>query len=134
MGIEVTVQDEDLGELEARLSGLTLQQVTELGAPEIRELVRAEFYAGADPFDQTWTPLATGAAAHLIESSSMVDAVQVAGVADGFEYSDDCKLFFHQTGSGHVPARPVLPLDGEIPDTWDRVLADAVAELLGGQP
>lgn len=126
-----------------------------LAAPDLREtefvlleLTRERFRTQSAPDGSPWKSLspktlesrrrrgldgvqalfATGALFASIEAviSPLSVTIEIGGTGQGGADS----VAFHQFGDG-VPARPILPLDGQIPERWLGLLADPVADQFG---
>ena len=131
MGIDVTVDDRDLQELESKLVATSAAYAYQRAAPEIERLVVEQFWAGTDPFGNPWAPLRkTGSASHLIETGRLVSSVSITGIPDGFAFSMDGVGGYHQSGTSKMVARPILPLAGVYSESWDAAVADAVLDML----
>jgi hypothetical protein len=132
VGIECSAQYDDLGTLETALSGLDIERVCAGAAPEIERLITEQFWAGTDPFGATWAPLARGGASHLIDTGALLSSIHLTGQPDGLGFEMDHYGGYHQTGTPRMPARPVLPLGGDYPNSWDAEIGAVVERLLGG--
>ena len=125
----------DLADNLNRLAGIP-SQATRDAARGIKRAIDDEFRAGLDPYGKPWTPLQEstiqkkGSSAILIETEAMRKGIKVRPMPGaGIAITSDAEyLGFHQ-GQGspraHVPPRHVLP-EGELPDTWERAIADAL--------
>jgi hypothetical protein len=128
-----------LGELEANLRRLSSvpSRASKQAAENISSVIQEQFDAGVDAYGEPWAPLAPSTLAKktgpgiLDETSAMRDSIEVSPMAGaGIKIViDDEKAIFHQTGTTRMPARPILPT-GEMPDTWERAIADAVEESI----
>jgi len=126
MGFIVTVKDQNLKDLITKLEDLSLSKVTADSASNIEYHIVQEFASAADPFGSPWE-----GGMHLIDTGSLVDSIQVTGTQEGFQVQLDDVYGFHQSGTSKMPARPILPLDGEIPDSWDEELTNSLEKLVG---
>ena len=134
MGIDVTIDDADLGEIQVVLSNARPETIYTRAAPAIEQLITEQFWAGTDPFGATWAPLKAGGASHLIDKGDLLSSVKITGQQDGLGFEMDQIGEYHQKGvsSRNLPARPILPLGGEYPDSWDSAISDSMVELLAG--
>lgn len=128
----------ELGALADNLHRLALvpSQASAEASREIAQLIDQQFDAGIDPYGVPWEPLAKSTVARgrtdppMTDTRRLRDTMRVfplrgAGIA---VTSDAEYLGFHQgegSPNANVPPRHVLP-EGEIPDTWERAIADAL--------
>jgi hypothetical protein len=99
---------------------------------DIAKLIADQFSGQSDPYGNAWAPLKQSTIDRWGEHSTLdlfgsmkdIDVRPAPGagivIRLGAEYSR-----FHQTGTRYMASRPILPWRG-LPDTWRRVIADAV--------
>jgi hypothetical protein len=97
-------------------------------ADRVAAVVRAQIAAGTDPFGGKWAPLKKGSGTRLASFAGKVKT-KISGDVISIVV-DDFKAIFHHEGTAKVPTSQILP-DGEMPDSWRRVIGDEFhAELL----
>ena len=129
MGFEY--EDSDFRDLDSKLVATSDAYVYQRAAPEIERLLTEQFWAGTDPFGATWAPLVkTGDASHLIKTGALLSSLHITGRPGGFDFEMADYGGYHQYGTSKMVARPILPLGGEYPDSWDAAVADAVVQML----
>jgi hypothetical protein len=122
-----------LDALRGALEGLedVVPRICDRAGEKIEAAVDAQFAAGTDPYGAPWAPLASGAASHLTKSGGMRASVVVVVGTDRIETIVADPAGYHQTGTRHMPARPVIPTEAKgLPDTWDAAITDAGLEVL----
>lgn len=116
-----------LGELDALPRKLAVAV-----APAITKELRAEFARGCDPYGRKWRKLATGKPSYLTKSKKLRKGTRAApmpGNRTGVRVILGAKYaVFHQTGTGRMPARKILPERG-MPASW-RVAIDREARRI----
>ena len=121
---------DDLIQIEESIGMARPAAVYQRAAPEVERLITEQFWAGTDPFGNTWASLKrTGEPSHLIDTGTLLSSVHITGQPDGFDFAMENYGAYHQTGTERMFARPILPLAGEYPDSWDAAVADAVIAI-----
>ena len=104
-------------------------------AGAIQALIGEQFARGTDPYGAGWQALAESTVRRkggddriLIRTGDMMSGVSVqpmsgAGISITFEQDYSA---YHQVGTGRMPARPVLPDQRGLPDSWREAIAEAV--------
>lgn len=125
-----------LGLLQANLRRLA--EVPATASREVAEQITgrldAGFSAGTDPYGRGWAPLAPATLrkgrhpppltdTRRLRSGTVARPRAGAGVA---LLTGDAYGGYHQTGTRHMPARPILPR-GSMPATWNAIIRTAVA-------
>lgn len=123
---------EELGRL-----GEVIEQTAKEAAPKLAARVAAGFAGGFAPSGRAWAPLSpstlsrgrsappltdTGALSSTMRSLPGATQIVMSATAP---YSS-----FHQFGTKHMPARPILPEGDELPETWRQDLEDACTAAL----
>lgn len=124
-----------LDQLSANLAELVdvPSRVATAAAGRINELIQDEFASGQDPYGTAWEELAESTVQRkggddriLIrtgETQAETYARPTAGA--GIEVVSTEAAGFHQTGTVHMPARPVLPGDHDgLPEEWEEAIDD----------
>jgi hypothetical protein len=102
-------------------------------ADGINEEIRQQFDSGTDPYGAPWGPLLPqtvrrkGGDRRILRRA---DALSVETVARptagaGVEISSVDYGGRHQGGTKHMIARPILPDEGELPESWQEVIEKA---------
>jgi hypothetical protein len=127
----------DLGSLEGVIGGLEglrdlVPEIALEASIEIFETIDSSFTLGADPYGETWAPLAPATIAKgrtpppLTDTGAMREGLRVSVTQDAIVASLPDPAGYHQTGTRHMPARPVLPDDARgLPDAWRAAITDA---------
>jgi hypothetical protein len=130
MVMSFTYDDSDFAEITTELAVVRPGAVYAKAAPEIERLITEQFWAGTDPFGNPWAPLVlTGEQSHLIDKGVLLPSVKITGTPDGLDFEMESYGVYHQYGTMKMVARPILPLGGEYPESWDGAIADAVLAL-----
>lgn len=101
-------------------------------AAEVRTLVAMGFRKSVAPDGSKWAPLKERDGKPLVDTANLQNSftTSVDGgrgrieVGTSVAYAD-----FHQTGTKHMPARKMIPDDGEMPERWARPLREVVNEV-----
>jgi hypothetical protein len=121
----------DLEEIQATVTRVKPVEIYQRAAPEIERLITEQFWAGTDPFGNPWATLVrTGEQSHLIDTGALLSSVHITGQSDGLGFEMDYYGGYHQTGTSRMVARPILPLAGDYPDSWDNTIANEMLALL----
>ncbi len=120
------------------LSGLP-SRITRPVADGINDQIARQFTSGCDPYGDPWEPLLpqtvrrkggdtrilvrTGALASLTVAKPMAGA--------GIEIESEDYGQFHQGGTVHMDARPILPDGAELPDEWQDIIENALSRETG---
>lgn len=102
----------------------------------VADLITREFRAGQDPYGIAWQSLKPATIAKgrhappLYETGDMFRSVKVAPaqgsgikITIGSDYAQ-----YHQTGTGVMAARPILPYGSELPESWRNAIDLSVQE------
>jgi hypothetical protein len=109
--------------------------VAQRAAPKIADLVESEYANGQDPYGVPWAPLApatlkTHGPPPLTDSGAMRTGTNVVSAGPQIIATAPDPAGYHQSGTGRMPARPILPNDADgIPQSWERALAQAEIEI-----
>lgn len=104
-------------------------------AHRINALIGDQFASGVDPFGQPWQPLKEstvkrkGGDRRILRRTDALSLETVARPAAGAGIEIDSLDYgqFHQTGTGRMVARPILP-EGELPEEWSEAIDAAVED------
>lgn len=126
-----------------RLIG-SIEQIAESGVDDIKakaeasvqSVVESQYEQGVNPDGETWAPLKSGGASHLTKSRAMRTASKAVRGVKGITVTIPKPGGFHQSGTGRMPARKLVPSGDSLPPAWDAAVADAaravVIKPLGG--
>jgi hypothetical protein len=96
-------------------------------AQDLNPLIQAQFDEGKDPYGNPWAPLAPStlrkgrSAPPLTDTGRMRATARAMAIsATGVAVTIDSPAQFHQE------KRPILPVRGEVPETWERVVHNAI--------
>lgn len=109
------------------------QKIAVDAAHGIRLAVRREFTAEADPYGAAWAALAPSTVARKGSSKILTETGLTAGSVDTVVSGTTIRVsvggesHWHQSG---MPARPILPNEGDIPGDWNAILEGAAARAL----
>jgi len=114
-----------MGRLERVLQRLDQlpRRTSAFAAPDITAALQKEFSQGRDPHGRPWKKLATGKPSHLTASKKLrrqTRAALLPGSRMGLRilFGSRARVAgFHQTGTGSMPARRILP-DKGLPVSW----------------
>ncbi len=116
----------------AELEGIPSRIAGEV-AQGINAEIRAQFQAGTDPYGKPWAPLLPqtirrkGGDARILRRhdslSSETVAIPTSGA--GIEITSVDYGGYHQTGTKHMVARPILPDGADLPQSWQDVIQTA---------
>ena len=117
----------NLGELEgipSRIAAKVSERLT--------DLLFEEFEEEHDPYGAAWAPLLPQTVKRKRGDDRILrrtDALSIETVAHprggaGIEISSLDYGRFHQTGTRHMVARPVLPGGDELPDSWQAIIEE----------
>lgn len=110
------------------------------GAAERINGLLAQEFAGSHSADgEGWAPLLEstvkrkgGDSRILIRSDETRDQTYARPLpGSGIEIVSTEAAQYHQTGTRHMVARPILPDTGELPPEWEEAVEDAVAKAFG---
>lgn len=114
-------------------SGVVRQAAAGAIRDTIEEQIDRRFNERADPDGVPWAPRKepTGAWPLLEKTGRMRNDYHVAATTTGVSVTNNRPYAkVHQTGRGNMPARPVLPPDGKLPEEWREEIDAAIkAEL-----
>lgn len=101
-------------------------------AKKIESLIQAQFDAGTDPYGRRWAAKKDGSPSYLEKSGDLRKGVRVqptsgAGIAVTVDmpYGE-----YHQTGTRYMPARKILPDEGDLPEEWHDAIEEALDETI----
>lgn len=113
------------------------------GATKLEELVEAEYAEGQDPAGKPWVPLAPATRRRgrtpppLTASGAMRGETKVVAKGTTIEGSSPHPAELHESGTRHMPARPIAPNAAALPPRWAGALTasadEAARELLEGK-
>ena len=127
----------DLGSLDGVIGALDglrdlVPEIALEASIEIWETTESLFVLGADPYGETWAPLAPRTVAKgrtpppLTDTGAMRESLRVNVSEAAIVASLADPAGYHQTGTRYMPARPVLPDDARgLPDAWRAAITDA---------
>lgn len=107
--------------------------------------IQGGFESSTDPWGAPWAPLAKSTLESrkkrniagvkpLLATHAMFDSLVVLRGSDFAELHMNAPAGYHQSGTRRMPARKIVPLEGEevvFPDSWSRDMADFVSEKMG---
>lgn len=111
-------------------------QINQAAADAVKERVELEFERAEDPYGNKWKDTVRGNHPLTGETRDLRTSVKVEITGKGFVILvTDWKAIFHQGGTRRgIPARPMLPVGGKLPDTWsyamDLAVRGAIADIL----
>ena len=138
MSASFTIDDADLDRLAEVLGGANhaLAEISRQLAEEALDLVKEGWRRQASPDGTPWAPKQRDdGRAILVRFGALRASFQVVSAdASGFSIATSVSYgTFHQDGTRHMPARPMVPT-GELPAEWvaafDEVVQDVLTELL----
>lgn len=119
--------------------GAVAPRVAELAAPVIESAIESEFANGRDPYGSPWAPLEPNTIAKGRHAPPLTDTglfrnrttvrAQVDGQPGIVVSMPEQPGAFHQLGTRHMAARPVLPYRG-IPRMWSDALRRASVQAM----
>ena len=127
----------DVGSLESIIGALDglrdlVPEIALEASIEIFETTDSLFVLGADPYGETWAPLAPATLAKgrtpppLTDTGAMRESLRVAVTETAIVASLENPAGYHQDGTRYMPARPVLPDYARgLPDAWRASITDA---------
>ncbi|MEY5061185.1 MAG: Phage virion morphosis family [Planctomycetota bacterium] len=127
----------DVGSLESIIGALDglrdlVPEIALEASIEIFETTDSLFVLGADPYGETWAPLAPATLAKgrtpppLTDTGAMRESLRVAVTETAIVASLESPAGYHQDGTRYMPARPVLPDYARgLPDAWRASITDA---------
>lgn len=111
-------------------------QAAKSASKRIGDLIEEQFAQGTDPYGRPWAALRPYTLAKgrtpppLTDSGAMRESVEVKPMAGagievtmGVDYAT-----FHQTGTGNMAQRQILPQSGGFPRSWSKAIDESVAE------
>ena len=124
-----------LSRLIANLDTLGLSgadDVSEEAASNIANVIDTQYQEGRGPDGKNWAPKADGTASHLQETGAMRAGTKVSGVKGvaGVRVTIPKPGGFHQGGTVKMDARPLVPEDGALPETWAKAVSDAAKSVV----
>lgn len=127
----------DVGSLESIIGALDglrdlVPEIALEASIEIFETTDSLFVLGADPYGETWAPLAPATLAKgrtpppLTDTGAMRESLRVSVTETAIVASIASPAGYHQDGTKYMPARPVLPDYARgLPDAWRASITDA---------
>lgn len=110
-------------------------QVASGAAERIAAQIQDDFDNGTDPYGSAWAPLSPATLAKgrsappLTDTGAMRESVTVQPMPGaGISITIDDPAVHHQYGTMYMDARPIFPNQRELPDTWQRAIADAAED------
>lgn len=106
--------------------------------PKVEALIEEEFATGKDPYGRNWAPLAKATIAKgrkpppLTDTGKMRASVDVQPTSYGLHISVLGPSRYHQLGTEHMWARPILPMD-KLPPRWIETIEQATSEALASK-
>ena len=104
-------------------------QIANTAGIGIKAQILSEFSGSRDAYGRPWAPLKSGGSSNLIRSGSLFNSVDVQTDGIKINISIDWRVVFHQVGTKHMPARPVLSI-GVVPPVWSQLIEDAFKKCL----
>lgn len=122
----------DLGPLIVQLDGMSdaAQEVAQLAADNLQDVLEQQFDAGVDPYGQTWAPLKDGSASNLTASGGMRSSARATAQGSLVTLTVDDPAGYHQHGTSRMTARQILPEDGELPPMYEEAVQAAADEVM----
>lgn len=106
-----------------------IKRINEAAAVAVKDRVDLEFTRGEDPYGNPWRSTVRGNSPPLTgPTKKLSGSVSYEVTAEGFIIAvTDWKAIFHQGGTTRgVPARPMLPVGGALPEQWSYAMSLAV--------
>lgn len=89
--------------------------------------VKKEFRGSVDPYGTPWAPLKVRKGKPLLNTGVLRSSFTATATPHGFEIgSAAAYATFHQTGTRFIPARAMLPVDGNLGPTWSGIIEKSV--------
>lgn len=122
--------------LERFIAGI--ERVAESGIDDIKTeaeanvqgVVDGQYEQGVNPEGEAWAPLKSGGASHLTKSGAMRTASKAVRGVKGITVTIPKPGGFHQSGTGKMAARELVPSGDTLPPTWDAAVADAARQVV----
>ncbi len=112
-------------------------KIAALAASQIATAVDREFAQGSDPYGDAWAALSESTTSKgrfpppLNDAGAMKGSTAVNVEGTSVRVSVEEPANFHQSGTGAMPARPILPADGAaLPDPWNAAYEAAAKRIL----
>lgn len=118
------------------LQGVAQQTAAEV-VPAFREFVESEFESGVDPYGRKWRKLAKSTIEKgrkpppLTDTGAMRASVEIHASGESVFLRVDSPAHFHQRGTAHMPARPILPEKTALPNDWIAAIAETAKRIAG---
>jgi phage gpG-like protein len=105
-------------------------QASKLVSLEIRDLIEEQFNQGKDPYGNKWKPLKRKGQppSHLTEDTPLRRSVEVKPASGaGLTITvTESYATFHQIGTKHMVARPILPNNTTLPAAWTAAIKASI--------
>lgn len=110
-------------------------------ATRINSLLGDQFAGAHDPDGDPWDELLEstkrrkgGDSRILIRSGTTKEETYARPTGSaGIEIVSTAAAQFHQTGTKHMVARPILPAGDELPEAWEDVIEDEISQAFRGK-
>ena len=97
----------------------------------VQGVLQAQYQAGVGPDGETWADKVDGTASYLKKSGDMQRGTSAVRGVGGIDVKVPSPGGFHQSGTGKMPARKVVPDDGNnLPPSWEQPVSAAVEGVL----
>ncbi len=133
---------EELEELLRDVEGLA-REVNKAAADGIRKEIERQYTQGVDPYNEAWADLAPSTIARgrsappLTDTGEMKRGTTVRGVGGvgGIRVrinkpSNPMVPLFHQQGTENMPARKLVPDNGELSPAWEQAIRVKVSKVV----
>lgn len=128
----------DLQDRLAELEGIHSRIAGEI-ADGITEEIRRQFDAGVDPYGDAWAALLPstlkrkGGDARILRRTDVLSSETIARPTQGagIEITSVDYGSYHQCGTVHMDARPILPDGDALPEAWEDVIDTAYTRAVG---
>jgi hypothetical protein len=128
----------NLAELVASMASIP-SRISRRVSEELVPLIEKQFEDGVDPYGNAWEPLSEATVSKgrspppLTETGAMRDSLSIKPLqSSGISVTLDHPALPHQTGwqgsQGTGPARPILPINGELPPEWGAMIERITSE------
>ena len=128
--------DRVIGSLERMQDGELQAAIVADTAEEFLDFVKEGFTSSTDPYGWGWAELKYRDGMPLRDNGHLGSGFTVVVSGTAFTISNPVPYgVHHQFGAplANIPARPMLPFDGEMPEQWEDAAREIASEVLKGE-